>query len=64
MVMIGKNVAPGVTGGDVPAAASHVSAARTLGAVLGIPDSVMSTDFVAAEGGAGGKIVTAAVAST
>jgi len=88
MVMIGKNVAPGViggpvagsggaylasdidsttgaaaTGGDIPAAASHVSAARTLGAVLGMPESVVSTDFVAAAGGAGGKIVTAAIAS-
>ena len=66
MVLIGKNVRPGVyggvipsgtsgafaagdidsatgaqaTGGDITAAKSHVSAARTLGAALGLPDAV------------------------
>jgi hypothetical protein len=42
------------TSGDIPVAESHVAAARTLGAVLGIPDNVLADDFVA---GAGGKIV-------
>jgi Protein of unknown function (DUF1501) len=50
-----------VTGGDIPVAASHVSAARTLGAALGIPDDVMAPDFVAAAGGTGGKIVRTAL---
>src|SRR5262245_23007804 len=86
MVMIGKNVAPGVfggpamgtggayvagdidsatgaqvTGGDIPAAATQVAAARTLGAALGIPESVMAGDFVSPAGGSGGKIVRAAL---
>jgi hypothetical protein len=84
MVMIGKNVAPGViggvaatgsagayaasdidsatgkavTGGDIPAAQTHVAAARTLGVALGIPSSQLGADFVA---GAGGKVVNAAL---
>ena len=83
MVVIGKNVKPGVygglvaatngtysagdidsatgaqsTGGDIPAAKSHASAVRTLGAALGIPASVTNSDYVAS---AGGKIITGAV---
>jgi hypothetical protein len=86
MVLIGKNVKPGVyggvvasgtsgafaagdidsasgaqvTGGDISAAKTHVSAARTLGAVLGLPDAVVAGDYVAS---AGGKIIAAAVAT-
>jgi hypothetical protein len=83
MVMIGKNVKPGVVGGvakassgayvaadidsksgaaamggDIAAAQTHVSAARTLGAALGIPDDVISGDFTA---DAGGKVVRTAL---
>jgi hypothetical protein len=83
MVMIGKNVAPGVIGGvmagssgaygasdidsasgaatkgaDIPAADTQLSAARTLGAALGIPDDLINDDLVA---GAGGKRVATAV---
>jgi hypothetical protein len=83
MLMIGKNVKPGVIGGvakassgayvaadidsasgaaamggDIPAAQTHVAAARTLGAALGIPDDVVSDDFTA---GAGGKAVRSAL---
>jgi hypothetical protein len=83
MVMIGKNVKPGVygglvagsggaylagdidsatgaqvTGGDIPATQSHVSAARTLGAALGIPASVTASDYIS---NAGGKVVTGAL---
>jgi len=83
MVMIGKNVKPGViggvvaasngtysagdidaasgaqvTGGDVSATKSQAAAVRTLGAALGIPDSVAAGDYTA---GAGGKVVTAAL---
>jgi hypothetical protein len=46
------------TGGDIPVAQSHVSAARTLGAALGVPDDVLMDDFVA---DAGGKIVRSAL---
>jgi hypothetical protein len=85
MMMIGKNIKPGMVGGvtmgnsgayvasdidsasgmpaaggDIPAAETHVAAARTLGAALGIPESVMADDFVAS---AGGKIVKTAVLS-
>jgi len=85
MVMIGKNVKPGVyggvvaatngtysagdidsatgaqvTGGDITAAKSQAAAVRTLGAALGIPDSVAAGDYTA---GAGGKVVTAALTS-
>jgi hypothetical protein len=84
MMMVGKNVKPGMIGGvtpassgeyvasdidsasgaaapggDIPAAETHVAAARTLGAVLGIPDGVLADDFV---GDAGGKSVTRALA--
>ena len=83
MVMIGKNVKPGViggvvaasngtysagdidsasgaqvTGGDVSSTKSQAAAVRTLGAALGIPDSVAAGDYTA---GAGGKVVTAAL---
>lgn len=88
MVMVGKNVKPGVIGGavpgsgsntalvasdidsatgasmmgggDIPANRTHVSAARTLGAALGLPDSVANGDYIAA---AGGKVVGAALTS-
>lgn len=84
MMMIGKNVRPGVVGGvakggssgayvasaidsatgnaaaggDIPAEQTHVSAARTLGAALGIPDDLVASDFTAS---AGGKIVRSAL---
>jgi hypothetical protein len=84
MVMIGKNVAPGVTGGvvasgssgayvaspidsttglpasggDIAANKTHVSAARTLGAALGIPSAQSDPDFIV---GAGGKVVSSAL---
>jgi hypothetical protein len=47
-----------VTGGDIPAAETHVAAARTLGVALGIPADQLAGDFVAS---AGGKIVKAGV---
>jgi hypothetical protein len=47
-----------VSGGDIPVAESHASAARTLGAALGLPASVVSTCFTST---AGGKIVPAAL---
>lgn len=81
MMMIGKNIAPGVigglakgssgayaasdiasasgqavTGGDIPAAQTHVAAAKTLGVALGIPSSQLNTDFISS---AGGKVVNA-----
>ncbi|HVZ86536.1 MAG TPA: hypothetical protein VHG72_06190 [Polyangia bacterium] len=46
------------TGGDIPAAQTMVAAARTLGAGLGIPDSVQTADWIAS---AGGKTVNAAL---
>jgi hypothetical protein len=46
-----------LTGGDIPRLQTHVSLAKTLGAVLGIPQSVMQGDFVSA---ATGKPVPAA----
>jgi hypothetical protein len=84
MVMIGKNIKPGVigglttpasgnalqasdidsatgtakAGGDIPAAQTHVAAARTLGVALGIPSAQLDTDFIT---GAGGKVVNAAL---
>ena len=84
MVLIGKNVKPGVyggvvasgttgafaagdinpatgaqvTGGDITAAKSHVSAVRTLGAALGLPDGAVQGDYVAS---AGGRVIAAAV---
>jgi hypothetical protein len=45
-------------GGDIPAAESHVSVARTLGAALGIPDDAINADLMA---DAGGKIVRSAL---
>jgi hypothetical protein len=45
-----------VTGGDIPAAQTHVAAARTLGAALGIPTTLMNGSFISS---AGGKIVPA-----
>ena len=44
--------------GDIPAAQTLVSAARTLGSGLGIPDSVQASDWIAS---AGGKTVPAAL---
>jgi uncharacterized protein DUF1501 len=84
MVMIGKNIKPGVigglttpasgnalqasdidsatgtakAGGDIPAAQTHVAAARTLGVALGIPSAQLNTDFISS---AGGKVVNAAL---
>ena len=46
------------TGGDIPAAQTHVAMARTLGVALGIPKSVLDGDFVTT---AGGKVVNAAL---
>jgi len=46
------------TSGDISADDTHVAAARTLAASLGIPASVAGADFVT---GAGGAVVTAAV---
>jgi hypothetical protein len=46
--------------GDIDQAHTQVSAARTLGAALGIPDAVAANDYIAA---AGGKVVTAALAN-
>jgi hypothetical protein len=87
MVMVGKNVKPGVVGGAIPSGSSgslvasdinattgasvasggdiaanktHVSAARTLGAALGIPNGVAASDYIAS---AGGQVVTAALAN-
>jgi hypothetical protein len=37
--------------GDIPASQTMVAAAKTLGAGLGIPDSVQSPDWVASYGG-------------
>jgi len=60
MVMIGKNVSPGVTGGvaliangvygaapigGVSRADTHIAAAKTLGTVLGIDASLLDKDF-------------------
>lgn len=49
-----------VTGGDISATKSQASAVRTLGAALGIPDTVAAGDYTA---GAGGKVVTGALAN-
>jgi hypothetical protein len=48
------------TGGDIDSTKTQTSAARTLGAALGIPDAVATNDYIAA---AGGKVVTAALAN-
>ncbi|HET6333122.1 MAG TPA: DUF1501 domain-containing protein [Polyangiales bacterium] len=83
MMMIGKNVKPGVVGGvakassgayvasdidsasgtavmggDIPAAQTHVAAARTLGAALGVPEEMLAADFTS---DAGGKVVRTAL---
>jgi len=44
--------------GDIPVAQTHVSAIRTLGVALGIPEDQLNADFTAM---AGGKVVKAAV---
>jgi hypothetical protein len=44
--------------GDIPVAQTHVSAMRTLGVALGIPEDQLAPDFTAM---AGGKVVKAAV---
>ena len=49
-----------VTGGDISATKSQAAAVRTLGAALGIPDTVAAGDYTA---GAGGKVVTGALAN-
>jgi hypothetical protein len=48
------------SGGDIPAAQTMVAAAKTLGAGLGIPDSVQTADWISS---AGGKTVTGALTS-
>jgi hypothetical protein len=48
------------SGGDIDTTKTQTSAARTLGAALGIPDAVAANDYIAA---AGGKVVTAALAN-
>ena len=48
------------SGGDIDATKTQTSAARTLGAALGIPDSVAANDYISA---AGGKVVPAALAN-
>jgi hypothetical protein len=52
--------AAAASGVDVDASKTQVSAARTLGAALGIPDGLAANDYIAA---AGGKVVTAALAT-
>ena len=47
-----------VTGGDIPVAQSNVALARTLGAALGIPSTVLGGDLAAS---AGGKVVNTAL---
>jgi hypothetical protein len=44
--------------GDIPANQTMVAAAKTLGAGLGIPDSVQTADWISS---AGGKTVTGAL---
>jgi len=46
------------SGGDIPFAQTLVAAAKTLGAGLGIPDTVQTSDWIAS---AGGKVVTSAL---
>jgi len=45
-------------GGDIPAAQTHVAAARTLGVALGIPEDKLASDFTTT---AGGKVIKAAL---
>jgi hypothetical protein len=56
---IASDTGAGGAGGDIPAAQTHVAAAKTLGAVLGIPQAAIDAAFVP---GSGGKVVPAAVA--
>jgi hypothetical protein len=49
-------------GGDITAANSHISAARTLGSIIGIPDSVAANDYTQASL-TSSKVITAAVAN-
>jgi hypothetical protein len=44
--------------GDIPVAQTHISAVRTLGVALGIPEDVLNTSFTQS---AGGKVVKSAV---
>lgn len=46
------------SGGDIPFAQTLVAAAKTLGAGLGIPDAVQTSDWIAS---AGGKVVPSAL---
>jgi hypothetical protein len=48
------------TSGDITADQTHVAAARTLAAALGIPASVANSDFIS---NAGGAVVPAALVS-
>ncbi len=48
------------SGGDIPFAQTLVAAAKTLGAGLGIPDAVQTSDWIASSGG---KTVAAALNS-
>jgi len=48
----------GQTGGDIPGAQTDVAYARTLGAALGIPSSLLDADFTSS---AGGKVVRTAL---
>ncbi|MFZ5892460.1 MAG: DUF1501 domain-containing protein [Myxococcota bacterium] len=58
---IDSGTGAGRAGADIPAAQTHVSMARTLGAALGIPSSALNADFSAS---AGGKLVSAALVPT
>jgi hypothetical protein len=49
-----------VASGDIPAAKTHVAAARTLGVGLGIPGAQLDADFIP---GAGGAVINAALTS-
>jgi hypothetical protein len=63
MIASGNDSATGpavASGGDIDATKTQTSAARTLGAPLGIPDGLAANDYIAA---AGGKVVTAALAN-
>jgi hypothetical protein len=44
--------------GDIPVAQTHISAVKTLGVALGIPEDQLNTSFTAS---AGGKVIKAAV---
>jgi hypothetical protein len=55
-----KTGAAMASGGDIDATKTQTSAARTLGAALGIPDSIAANDYIMA---AGGMVVPAALAN-